>query len=40
MTPDALARAMQEHADYVNATADRKADIHFEDSRLNALVEQ
>jgi hypothetical protein len=37
-SPDGLRAAMQDHAEYVNATADRAADPHFEDDRLTHLV--
>lgn len=30
--------AMHEHAEYVNLTADRTTDPHFEDMRLSALM--
>lgn len=30
--------AMQEHAEYVNLTADRATDPHFEDMRLTELM--
>lgn len=40
MTRQEVSRAMQEHADYVNQTADRANDPHFKDMRLSALVEQ
>lgn len=38
VTPEALARAMVDHAGYVNATADRATDPHFEDARRDALI--
>lgn len=37
-TPDALTAAGQDHADYVNASADRATDPHFEDIRREALI--
>lgn len=37
-SPEALARAMVDHADYINATADRATDSHFEDARRDALI--
>lgn len=37
-SPGALQAAMQDHADYVNTTADRSSDPHFEDDRLTHLV--
>lgn len=30
--------ASQDHTDYVNATANRETDIHFEDARMEALI--
>lgn len=34
----ALKAAMDDHAEYVNATADRVVDAHFEAARLDELV--
>jgi len=38
LTPEALAASMMAHAEYVNATADRRIDPHFEDARREALI--
>lgn len=38
VTAEALRAAMADHAEYVNATADRSTDPHFEDERLTHLV--
>lgn len=37
-TPEALHLAMRDHAEYINLTADRLTDPHFEDARMNALI--
>lgn len=37
-TPAHLQAAMEAHVAYVNATADRATDPHFEDARLDALL--
>lgn len=39
MSDAAIVAAMQAHAAYVNATADRATDVHFAEQRLDALVE-
>lgn len=38
VTHRGLREAMEAHTDYVNATADRASDPHFEDLRLEALM--
>lgn len=38
LTSEALHLGMRDHAEYVNATADRLTDPHFEDARMDALI--